>query len=116
MKIGFWHLPRTIVDQEMLIKQFERRVGNGIIGKSNFTEWLKEFEYIYQNQQAYDIFKTVSPDPWLTEEIEALKLTHAQLDTATDQQIKALYCLLGCDFRSRLSNFIRFKLKIRKLD
>jgi glycosyltransferase involved in cell wall biosynthesis len=50
------------------------QTNHGIIGQSNFKEWLKEFEYIYQNQATYNIFKTVSPDPWLTQEMEALKL------------------------------------------
>lgn len=49
-------------------------------------------------------------------EIKALQLSHEQLETATDEQIKVLYSLLGCDIRSRLSNLIRFKLKIRRWD
>lgn len=46
-------------------------------------------------------------------EVDALKLKHEELETATDEQINVLFILLGCNFRSRLSNFLRFKLNIR---
>jgi glycosyltransferase involved in cell wall biosynthesis len=69
---SLWGLGSLAILPKELILYIQ--TNNGIIGQSNFAEWLKEFEYIYQNQEAYDIFKTVAPDPWLTEEIEAIKL------------------------------------------
>jgi glycosyltransferase involved in cell wall biosynthesis len=69
---SFWGLGSLAILPKELILYIQ--TNSGIIGQSNFKEWLKEFEFINQNQTSYDIFKTVSPEPWLTEEIEALKL------------------------------------------
>lgn len=69
---SLWGLGSLAILPKELILYIQ--TNHGIIGQSNFKEWLKEFEYIYQNKEAYAIFKTVSPESWLTEEIEALKL------------------------------------------
>lgn len=69
---SLWGLDSLAILPKELIHYVQ--TNNGIIGQSNFKEWLKEFEFIYQNKKAYNIFNTVSPEPWLVQEIEALKL------------------------------------------
>lgn len=61
----------TVLPKELILYV---QTNHGIIGQSNFGEWLKEFEYIYQHQKAYNIFNTISPEPWLSKEIEKLKV------------------------------------------
>lgn len=76
---SLWGLDALAILPKELILYIQ--TNHGIIGQSNFAEWLKEFEYIHQNQAAYAIFKTVAPEPWLRQEIEALKLKVAQDQT-----------------------------------
>ena len=69
---SLWGLDSLAILPKELILYIQ--TNHGIIGQSNFQEWLQEFEFIYQNQTAYAIFKTVPIEPWLLKEIEDLKL------------------------------------------
>ena len=44
-------------------------------------------------------------------EIKTLRLQGRDLESATDDQVQTFYKLLGCSLRSRISNFIRFRIK-----
>jgi len=60
----------TVLPQE-LVKYIQ--TSDGIIGKSNFQDWLKEFEYIWDNRSNYRIFSEVDPEPWLSDHIEEIR-------------------------------------------
>lgn len=60
----------TILPKELVLYV---QTNQGIIGQSNFYDWLKDFEFIQQHCHLYSIFQLISPEPWLTEQIQTLQ-------------------------------------------
>lgn len=54
------------------------QTNEGIIGQSNFKDWLKEFEWLAQHQNEYAIFQQVPTQPWLDNQIQDLRTKVAQ--------------------------------------
>lgn len=56
-----------LVCQEELVDYVQ--TNEGIIGQSAWEDWWRDLQYIWDNRSQYGIFDTVSPVPWLPEQI-----------------------------------------------
>jgi len=68
---SYWGLGSLQILEEELILYIQ--TNDGIIGKSSFKDWLNDMTYIGDNRSQYAIFDAVSSEPWLDEQIDALK-------------------------------------------
>ncbi len=60
-----------LIYNEHLVEYIQ--TNEGIIGQSNYQQWLDELEYIWNNRAEYKIFSLVEVNLWMPQKIEDLK-------------------------------------------
>lgn len=68
---SYWGMGSLQILEEELVLYIQ--TNDGIIGQSSFKDWLNDMAYIGDNRSTYSIFNTVSAEPWLDEQIDALR-------------------------------------------
>ena len=63
-----WGLGSLLVCREELVDYVQ--TNEGIIGRSNWGDWLRDLEYIWDHRREYAILDVVDPEPWLREQVE----------------------------------------------
>jgi len=63
-----WGLGSLAVCGEELVDYVQS--SDGIIGRSSWSDWLRDLEHIRDHRADYAILDLIDPDPWLREQIE----------------------------------------------
>jgi hypothetical protein len=49
------------------------QTNEGIIGQSRYKDWVREFEYLWNNRSNYSIFQSFNPENWMPIKIKEFK-------------------------------------------
>ena len=66
-----WGLGSFLLLKEHLVCYIQ--TSDGIIGQSNWKDWLNDQEYLWENRSRYKIFSILDPGEWMPQTIEETK-------------------------------------------